>query len=538
MWRYESALATPDAERFLATLNAHAGFFAPERPVVVGRAPGRLDLMGGIADYSGALVLELPLALATFAAVQGAPEPAIVVRSLGASDLGAAPDGKPIKNGQVSLNYADGLCLSADIKSGRVSFGMVPAGEVAYSVMFMTADQSGHPCEPTKLVLHEGERDVPCDFLAWEHMSWECSHYDQGLTGMFGLALSGGPIEVGHVPEQLAILRDLKASGRIRVVGATTSFDRQYADFEAMMQQAMQLIRTITPFLTGALVAWFGARLCYVIDGFSFLFSALMIAPLVINRVQTAAATEKKASVGSIISEFGAGMKFILTHANISFVIIALTAGMFAISCFGPLMAVFVRDNLKAGEILFGIASSLIGVGMILCTLAINQFAKSRSKSQMVIEGLMVIGLSVAVMAGFGNIPMALIGMFGIGIGSGLIMIPSMTLIQSETPMEMVGRVSSSVWSLLSIAQVIGLIFSGSLAENLRAARPEASLAELRAALQAEQGYRACVRWLTITDVATKQPSYVTDPNGQVYQLGSDFRLWQYSPGLLGSQPC
>jgi len=57
-------------------------------------------------------------------------------------------------------------------------------------------------------------------------------------------------------------------------------------------------------------------------------------------------------------------------------------------------------------------------------------------------------------------------------------------------------------------------------------------------ALQVEQGYRACVRWLTITDVATKQPSYVTDPNGQVYQLGSDFRLWQYSPGLLGSQSC
>lgn len=56
------------------------------------------------------------------------------------------------------------------------------------------------------VLLHEGERDVPCDFLAWEHMSWECSHYDQGLTGMFGLALSGGPIEVGHVPEQLAIL--------------------------------------------------------------------------------------------------------------------------------------------------------------------------------------------------------------------------------------------------------------------------------------------------------------------------------------------
>lgn len=56
------------------------------------------------------------------------------------------------------------------------------------------------------VLLQENGRDVPCDFLAWEHMSWECSHFDQGLDGMFGLALSGGPIEVGHVPEPLAIL--------------------------------------------------------------------------------------------------------------------------------------------------------------------------------------------------------------------------------------------------------------------------------------------------------------------------------------------
>lgn len=56
------------------------------------------------------------------------------------------------------------------------------------------------------VMLRDGTRDVPCDFLAWEHMSWECSHYDSGLYGMFGLALSGGPIEVGHVPEPLAVL--------------------------------------------------------------------------------------------------------------------------------------------------------------------------------------------------------------------------------------------------------------------------------------------------------------------------------------------
>jgi aryl-alcohol dehydrogenase-like predicted oxidoreductase len=36
---------------------------------------------------------------------------------------------------------------------------------------------------------------------------------------------------------QLAILREFKAAGRIRAIGATTSSDQQYADFEAMMRR-------------------------------------------------------------------------------------------------------------------------------------------------------------------------------------------------------------------------------------------------------------------------------------------------------------
>ncbi len=39
------------------------------------------------------------------------------------------------------------------------------------------------------------------------------------------------------ITNQLAILRELKQAGRIRYVGATTSFDRQYEAFEAMMRR-------------------------------------------------------------------------------------------------------------------------------------------------------------------------------------------------------------------------------------------------------------------------------------------------------------
>jgi L-arabinokinase len=50
--------------------------------VFVARAPGRLDVMGGIADYSGSLVLQLPLDRHTVAMLQPTQEPYIEVVSV------------------------------------------------------------------------------------------------------------------------------------------------------------------------------------------------------------------------------------------------------------------------------------------------------------------------------------------------------------------------------------------------------------------------------------------------------------------------
>jgi L-arabinokinase len=58
------------------------GFFDSPAPVVLSRAPGRLDVMGGIADYSGSLVLQRTTAEATFAAVQRTDQALLNIVSL------------------------------------------------------------------------------------------------------------------------------------------------------------------------------------------------------------------------------------------------------------------------------------------------------------------------------------------------------------------------------------------------------------------------------------------------------------------------
>lgn len=69
-------------ENFIETARA-MGFWDHAADVFIARAPGRLDVMGGIADYSGSLVLQRPIAEATWAAYQPTDRKGIQVISLG-----------------------------------------------------------------------------------------------------------------------------------------------------------------------------------------------------------------------------------------------------------------------------------------------------------------------------------------------------------------------------------------------------------------------------------------------------------------------
>jgi DHA3 family macrolide efflux protein-like MFS transporter len=234
----------------------------------------------------------------------------------------------------------------------------------------------------------------------------------------------------------------------------------------ALVQQAFQVMRIISPALAGAMVAWFGPSSCYYLDSLSFIFSVSMIATLVIAREPVAPAKDSH-PLKSVLNDLLAGMKFIFTHSTISFVILAMAAGMFAVSCFGPLIAVYVRDELRATSLAFGIINSLIGVGMIAGTLLISRFARQVSKTHLALWGLFTMGAFVVVLAAFKTIAAASVGMLGLGVGVIFVIVSAQTLMQGQTPMELIGRVSGSFMAVLSLAQLIGLVLSGSLAQTL-----------------------------------------------------------------------
>ena len=229
----------------------------------------------------------------------------------------------------------------------------------------------------------------------------------------------------------------------------------------ALNMQIMQLTQIATPGLAALMVKLLGEKSCFWFDAASFLFSAAMVSTIAIGRVIPIA----KKALATVFSDMRAGMSYIFTHATLGFIILSMGAGLFAIRCFSALIAVYVRDILHASTGLFGTVSVLVGVGMILGTQFVTRMAKTYSKERLMMSGLFVVAMGILLLAVFGNVPVTVVATLTMGVGVALIVISAQTLMQGQTPLDMLGRVTSTLMSVLSFAQVGGLVLSGSIAQ-------------------------------------------------------------------------
>ena len=257
----------------------------------------------------------------------------------------------------------------------------------------------------------------------------------------------------------------------------------------ALMQQVMFIMRILGGPISITIVRIFGARVCYGLDSISFLASGSLIASLALvlprktapGDLQPPSSELSKESTGipRILADIKVGAGFILHHSALLFVIVALAAGMFVMGCFGPLIAIYVRDTLHTSSTLFAITSAAIGIGLLIGVNVLNAVAKHISNTTQVYLGLSGIALGTLLLAAAPifaftvpvfhlGVPVlvTIFGCFLIGFAAAGIIVPSQTLIQQETPAELMGRVGSTTMSAVFSAQIAGLLLSGILAEH------------------------------------------------------------------------
>ena len=305
------------------------------------------------------------------------------------------------------------------------------------------------PLKPT-MVSSDSIRAVLCLLLIFAHSAW---HFYAVLAAISVVSSFFGPAQ-GVAIRSAVPLHGLRSAN-------------------ALMQQVMFGMRILGPAIASFMVAYLGAISCYVLDSLSFVGSACLIASVVFLKPDKSApspattAPESASSLGKIWLDMKQGFSFIIHHAALLFVILAMAAGMFVIGCFGPLIAIYVRDSLHASTKMFGIASPMIGLGMLLGINGLNTFGKKLSNTLLVYTGLFGIAVGLVILTLLPHIWSTLVGNFLIGFSVAGIIVPAQTLFQQATPPELMGRVGSTFMSIIFTAQLLGLVLSGILTQHI-----------------------------------------------------------------------
>jgi MFS family permease len=305
------------------------------------------------------------------------------------------------------------------------------------------------PLKPT-MVSSDGIRAALCLLLLAAHQVW---HY-------YAILAAISVVSSFFTPAQGVAIRSA-----VPVHGLRSA--------NALMQQVMFGMRIIGPAIAAFMVAYLGEKSCYVLDSVSFVGSACLIASLVFLKPAKAApkpatqAHKTTSAVGKIWLDMKQGISFIVHHSALLFVILAMAAGMFVLGCFGPLIAIYVRDSLHASTKMFGIVSPMIGLGMLLGINGLNTFGKKLSNTLLVYSGLGGIAVGLVILTLLPHVWSTLVGNFIIGIAVAAIIVPAQTLFQQATPPELMGRVGSTFMSIVFAAQISGLVLSGILTQHI-----------------------------------------------------------------------
>jgi DHA3 family macrolide efflux protein-like MFS transporter len=258
----------------------------------------------------------------------------------------------------------------------------------------------------------------------------------------------------------------------------------------ALMQQVMFGMRIVGPAIAGLMVSYLGAVSCYAFDSVSFVGSALLIASVPFMAAAPKAATPTpdaagSSAIGKVWLDMKQGINFIMHHAALLFTILAMAAGMFVLGCFGPLIAIYVRDSLHASTKSFAIASAMIGLGMLIGINGLNTFGKKLKDTVLVYSGLCGIAVGLVILTLLPHLWSTILGNLIIGFSVAGIIVPSQTLFQKATPPELMGRVGSTFMSIIFTAQISGLVLSGILTHYIGVRRVFALCAAMLVVLMA-----------------------------------------------------
>jgi MFS family permease len=230
----------------------------------------------------------------------------------------------------------------------------------------------------------------------------------------------------------------------------------------AFLSQLSGTIKIGAPILAGLILALIGPQSAMVLDVISFVLSALILSRL---PALPPAARQDAERPAAATAKIESNTWRTLRESPRLLLLFALAfAVTFVLMGFDVLSSIFTRDVLKGGEEFFGILIGLIGVGTVVVSTGL-MFQKGEQKPwRDAIVGLALLAsvpafLALATLSADLTLAksLAIVGCLIGGLGNGLIIVQSSTLLQLTAPPELLGRFGGLFQSTFVAGQMMSI---------------------------------------------------------------------------------
>lgn len=257
-------------------------------------------------------------------------------------------------------------------------------------------------------------------------------------------------------PAENALLPGLVGAERLMVANSLNAFNDNLA-------------RITGPALGGLMVAFGGLGGVALLNGATFLLSALLIALIRAPRVARKSAEESgdalRGGLLSVWREWTEGLKLVVRERRVTALFIILGTAMLADSILSALIAPFVGGVLMAPASLFGLLLTLRGVGGMIGGVLLGYFAARMRTESILTLSLVSVGAGTLVLAGVPLAPVSMACAVAIGIPAVGWIASQQTLLQKSVADEYLGRVFGAFSATTALMLFVGSLSAGALGD-------------------------------------------------------------------------
>ncbi|MCX6907836.1 MAG: MFS transporter [Verrucomicrobia bacterium] len=275
-------------------------------------------------------------------------------------------------------------------------------------------------------------------------------HFDPSVRALYGVVFVMGTLATFHGPARLAAMPRIAEP---RLLMAANSLSNSSGAVAGLL--------TIP--VAGWAVQAFGPNPCFVIDGFTFLFSGVLIA-LISRSLRPQQDVERGSADNatlnaqrSTLNDMKAGLSYTVSHREA--LPLVLSGGLFALVSGLLLVEVlaFATAQLRLAELGVGLLISAGGLGMAAGLVLVSQTQRLRNQAALPYLALVAMGGCIAAVTLSLSPWLVALALIGVGATAGMASVPADTRLQEIVPDARRGGVFSVKQLLAAMAFLFAL---------------------------------------------------------------------------------